>query len=492
MTTTFPKTPSFTGFNTPSRVEADVQDLNVEQGAIPPQMNGAFYRVQPEHQFPPLLGDDIAFNGDGMISMFRIHDGRCDFHQRWAKTDKWKLENEAGRALFGAYRNPLSDAEAVKGKIRGTANTNAYIHGGVLYALKEDSPALTMDPATLETGGYTRFGGKMSGETFTAHPKTDPDTGNMCAFGYASNGVLTTDMTYYEISPQGELLFEIAWQNPYYAMMHDFAITRDYALFPVMPMTSNWDRLKAGKPHFGFDTSLPGYLAVVPRKPGTTAADIRWFKGPGCFAGHVMNAWNEGTKITLDLPVAANNMMPFFPDIEDRPFDPVAARTFLSRWSVDLEQNEEAYRSERLSDMIGEFPKYDDRFTGKPYRYGWMVVIDPSQPVELKGGSAGGWVMNTLGMVDLATGTEQKYWVGPTSSIQEPCFVPRAKDAPEGDGWVVVVVNRLETRSSDLLIFEATRIADGPIATINIPVRLRFGLHGNWASLEDVQALAAI
>lgn len=489
--TTFPDTRSFTGFNTPSRVEADVQDLNVI-GTVPREIDGAFYRVQPEHQFPPLLGDDIAFNGDGMISMFRIKDGKVHFRQRWAKTDKWKLEREAGRALFGAYRNPLTDDPLVAGRIRGTANTNAYIHGGRLYGLKEDSPALAMDPATLETDGYVDFGGKMKGETFTAHPKTDPDTGNMCGFGYASKGVLTKDVTYYEISPSGELLFDVWFEAPYYCMMHDFGITKDYALFSVMPMTSNLERLQAGKPHFGFDTSLPSYLVVMPRKPGTTAADLRWFKGPGCFTAHVMNAWQEGTELHIDMPVAENNMMPFFPDIDDKPFDPMAGRTFLTRWTVDLTQNEESYGAERLSDMIGDFPRFDERLAGRKYRYGWMVVIDPSQPVELKGGSAGGWVMNTLGMVDLETGQEQKYWVGPTSSVQEPCFVPRSRNAAEGDGWILMVCNRLDTHSSDLLIFEATRIADGPIATVNIPVRLRFGLHGNWASTEQLSVLETV
>jgi carotenoid cleavage dioxygenase len=154
----------------------------------------------------------------------------------------------------------------VKGKIRGTANTNAYIHGGRLYALKEDSPALVMDPSAGNAGLH-RFRWRMKGETFTAHPKTDPATGNMCGFGYASKGLLTRDMTYYEISPEGELLYDVWFEVPYYCMMHDFAITPDYALFSVMPMTSNWERLKAGKPHFGFDTSLPTYLAVMPRKP---------------------------------------------------------------------------------------------------------------------------------------------------------------------------------------------------------------------------------
>jgi hypothetical protein len=36
----FPDTMNFTGFNTPSRIEADIADL-VHQGIIPPELNGA-------------------------------------------------------------------------------------------------------------------------------------------------------------------------------------------------------------------------------------------------------------------------------------------------------------------------------------------------------------------------------------------------------------------------------------------------------------------
>jgi carotenoid cleavage dioxygenase-like enzyme len=278
----FPQTMNYTGFNTPSRIEADIADL-VHEGSIPPELNGAFYRVQPDPQFPPRLGDDISFNGDGMITRFHLHDGQCDFRQRWAKTDKWKLENEAGKALFGAYRNPLTDDESVKGRYRSTANTNAWIHGGKLYALKEDSPALVMDAATMETEGFTHFfndktGQKMTGQTFTAHPKIDPKTGNMIAFGYASTGLCTDDCTFYEVTPEGELVHEIWFKVPYYCMMHDFGITEDYAVFNIMPSIGSWERLEKGLPHFGFDTSMPVYLGVLPRREGATGDDIRWFK----------------------------------------------------------------------------------------------------------------------------------------------------------------------------------------------------------------------
>ena len=38
---------------------------------------------------------------------------------------------------------------------------------------------------------------------------------------------------------------------------------------------------------------------------------------------------------------------------------------------------------------------------------------------------------------------------------------------------------------------EADDIEKGPIARAKIPVRLRFGLHGNWADGADLGALAA-
>jgi carotenoid cleavage dioxygenase len=486
----FPDTPNFTGFNTPSRIEADIADL-VHTGEIPAQMNGAFYRVQPDPQFPPRLADDISFNGDGMITRFHIHDGQCDFRQRWAKTDKWKLENEAGKALFGAYRNPLTDDEAVKGQIRSTANTNAFVFGGKLWAMKEDSPALVMDPATMETFGFEKFGGKMTGQTFTAHPKIDPRTGNMIAIGYAASGLCTDDVTYMEIAPSGELIREVWFKVPYYCMMHDFGVTEDYLLVHVVPSIGSWDRLEKGLPHFGFDTTMPVHLGVIPRRDGVSAEDIRWFTRDNCFASHVMNAFQDGTKIHFDIPEAKNNMFPFFPDVHGAPFNGQEAMSYLTRWTVDMASNSDQFDSiTPLTKTAGEFPRIDDRFTGLPYRYGWMLEMDYSRPVELKGGSAGGLLMNCLCLIDHATGSEQHWWCGPVSSLQEPCFIPRSADAPEGDGWIVQVCNRLEDQRSDLLLFDALDIAKGPIATIQIPIRLRFGLHGNWANADQIGLVA--
>ena len=94
--------------------------------------------------------------------------------------------------------------------------------------------------------------------------------------------------------------------------------------------------------------------------------------------------------------------------------------------------------------------------------------------------------MNCLCLIDHETKAEQHYWCGPVSSLQEPCFIPRGKDAGEGDGWIVQICNRLDESRSDLLLFDALDIEKGPIATIRIPVRMRFGLHGNWADAAEI------
>jgi carotenoid cleavage dioxygenase len=48
----FPACPIFSGVNAPCRIETDVENLEVE-GEIPREIDGAFYRVAADHQFPP-------------------------------------------------------------------------------------------------------------------------------------------------------------------------------------------------------------------------------------------------------------------------------------------------------------------------------------------------------------------------------------------------------------------------------------------------------
>ena len=467
----FPDIPMFRGVNAPSRIEVDLDDLEVD-GVIPRDLDGAFYRIAPDHQYPPRFLDDVPFNADGTVSAFRFKDGKVSLKHRYVQTQRFKAERAAGRALFGKYRNPFTDDPSVAGLSRNLANTTPVVFDGKLLALREDSPPIAMDPVTIETLGEWDFHGTLPGPTFTAHPKIDPETGQMFAFGFAAKGLYSRDVIYYEISPQGRVTHHVWFQLPYYCMLHDWGVTRDYVVFPVIPVCGvGEEALKAGRPHYAWDPSKDIFLGVLPR--GGEASDLRWFTAPNQFCSHVMNAFNEGSKVHIDVPRAEGNMFPFFPEL-DRPWDPSTAASRLTRWTVDMASNGDGFESAtRLTDFVGEFPRNDDRYQMAPYRHGWILGF--------------GGVRNSLGHVDLAAGRTTVYDAGDDTPLQEPCFIPRRPGAPEGDGYVIQTATRISEMRTDVLLYEALDIGQGPVATIRLPIRLRPGYHTRWA---DAAAIA--
>jgi carotenoid cleavage dioxygenase len=130
---TFPDLLIYRGYAAPVRIEGDVDDLEVS-GTIPPGLEGTFYRNSADPRYPPRLGTDIFLNGDGMIHMVRIEGGHADLKTRYVRTEKWKAERAARRALFGAYRNPFTDDPSVAGVDRGTGNTSVWWNRGRLFA----------------------------------------------------------------------------------------------------------------------------------------------------------------------------------------------------------------------------------------------------------------------------------------------------------------------------------------------------------------------
>ena len=327
----FPKTMAFAGYNAPSRVEADIFDLEIE-GELPAGLKGVWYRMTPDPQFAPRLGDDFFISGDGMISAFRFEDGHVDYKSRYVRTERFLAERAARRALYGAYRNRFTDEASVQGLDRTVANTSPIWHAGRLFASKEDGLPYEIDPDTLETLGRFDWDGQLKTVTVSAHPKVDPRTGELLFYGYEASGDASRDMAFCVADAEGRLVSEEWFEAPYPGMVHDFAITEDYAVFPIFPTLADLDRMKAGGLHWMSDVSQDCWVAVVPRKTGVK--DIRWFRRPGGQFFHVINAWNEGERITLDLCVSEMNSFPFIPDISGAPYDPAKASAFPSRWTL--------------------------------------------------------------------------------------------------------------------------------------------------------------
>jgi carotenoid cleavage dioxygenase len=141
----------------------------------------------------------------------------------------------------------------------------------------------------------------------------------------------------------------------------------------------------------------------------------------------------------------------------------------LVRWTFDPDAATDAIRRSPLDDMTGEFPRIDDRRTGLRHRYGGFT--GRSRP------DAG---LDSIVWLDLAAGHRSVMTVPDGDALSEPVFVARHDEAPEGDGWLLAVAWRAEQQRSELLVFDAEAVAQGPLATVQLPDRVPFGFHGNW------------
>ena len=471
----FPKTRNFTGLNRVSRLECDAHDLEIT-GEVPTDLNGAFYRCGPDPQFPPLLGDDIYINGDGIVTMLSLHDGRVDLRMRYVHTDKYKAERAAGRALFGAYRNPWTDDPSVAGIDRTTANTSILWHGGKLFALKEDGLPHQLDPLTLETVGKWNFDGRLRSKTFTAHPKLDPVSGEAVFLGYAARGdEVSDDIAIGHVGADGSLSWEQWIMPPYQSMIHDWGVTQTHVVLPIFPMSADAERLRAGGPRWEWDYDKPTYVLIMPR--GGTQEDVRIFEGPPCFSFHTMNAFTEGDLVHLDVNVG---QLPPMPDANGWIPGPDKTDQYLTRWTFDLSKRGSDFASRRLwpDGLSSDFTDPDPRWLTRPYRYGFMAARDRS--VDAHPDLLQGVFFNTVARIDHETGEVVKWTLDGNAALQEPQYVAKSPDAEEGDGYLLTVANRWPEQRGEMLIFDALRIADGPVATAHLPVFQRPVFHSAW------------
>ena len=447
----------------PMRFEADVFECEVE-GEIPPELEGAYYRTGGDRQFPT-LEDDIILNGDGMFSMFRFENGHVSFRNRYVQTERLRREREARRRLYGHYRNKYTDDESVSNLPQrdNTGNTYAFAHHGELYALREDSRPYRLDPETLDTLGVGEFGG-LESTALTAHPKIDPVTGEWWSYGVFARGEPTTDASLHVFDAQGRLTREEWFHTPYPGLSHDWGVTREHLVVPIMPLVASEKRIHKGGQYYEYDPDLPSKWGVMPRNGST--GEMRWFDIPNLVMGHVMNAYTEGDLVHVDTPVSPGNVFCFFRDKHGNLPTPAEGITQITRITFDLSKPDaEAVTLAPVEGALGDMPKIDDRYAMRKYRIGYFAFRDfPNMGV---------------GQLDWETGDMVIHQIE-GGAAQEPLFIPRSPDSPEGDGYVLTVVDRFAEKRTELLILDGNDVSRPALATVKLPFAMPMAFHGCW------------
>jgi all-trans-8'-apo-beta-carotenal 15,15'-oxygenase len=445
-------------------------DVDEIEGEVPRSLCGTLFRNGSGRN--DLNGNWFPhwFDGDGMISAIRFDGAGVHYRNRYVRTESYQDETRLGRIAhrgFGKMRpgGVLANAFRQPGNV---SNTSVLLEGKKLLSLWEGGPPYALDPETLETLGVEDFGGKVS--AFSAHPKRDPQTGEVFNFGI-DYGRRTT-LTAYRLHGGGLTRFP-AITLPYPVMNHDFVLTANYLVFCLGPILVHPLRLILGLASFDgalqWDGGRPTLILLL-RRDG--AGVPRWIETEPFFQFHFANGFEEDGALLLD--------MTRYPDYaaigeslrnywrSEWPADGMASLVPLR---VDLATSKVTnHRFE--TGAANEFPRINPQRVAMSYRYAYIANNESGQAQGLQ---------RRITRVDMGSGKTAFHDFGPDGYVGEPVFIPTRPGGEEDEGWLITLVFDASEQRTKIVGLDARDIAAKPLFVARLKHHVPFSLHGSFA-----------
>ncbi|MFN2100788.1 carotenoid oxygenase family protein [Altererythrobacter sp. MF3-039] len=436
--------PFLHGIHTPMDGELTLKDLQVT-GEIPTELDGTYVRIGP-NPFGGLRQGHHWFIGDGMVHGVRIKGGKAEWYRnRYIRSND--LEAEGGPKAVGGPRRGFGD----------TVNTNVLKMGDKTMALVEASSFPVELDEHLESVAYSDFGGGLTG-SFTAHPHQCADTGEFHAICYEGSDDKT--IRHVAMDSSGRVLREAPIAVQHGPSIHDCALTSKHVVIFDLPVRFSMKTLIAGyRFPYRWQPEHGARVGLIPRN-GT---EVRWVDVDPCYVFHIGNSFekDDGT-VVVDCCVYETMFDGEMPG-------PYGKSLGLERWTI----TPGATKVDRATlDTAGqEFPRPDERYFAKDYRYLWTMGLPEDENLEFV-------APQPLYRHDLQTGEKVTRELGEGKVPGEFVFIPRSDDAPEGDGWLVGYIIDRGSGTTDLAILDAATLSD--VARIHMPHVIPPGFHGNW------------
>ncbi len=467
--------PYLNGAWTPNFDEYDADDMEVI-GTIPTDIDGIYVR-NTENPVHDAIGRYHPFDGDGMLHMMQIKDGKAHYKNRFIRTKGFEAEQEAERSLWiGCMGKP--DRSELPGRcahpfIKDSSSTDVVVHNGqILSTFWQCGDGYRLDAQSLETLGIEDWTPKNG---ISAHPKVDLNTGELLFFNYSATAPF---MHYGVVGADNELKHYVPIDLPGSRLPHDMAFSKNYSILNDFPQY--WPEAMVAQNFYlpVYDKSLPSRFAVIPRYGHPE--DVKWFEAETTYVLHFMNAYEEGDELIMDGYFQDNprpNPLDFMPERYKAlaaNIDLHSLETHLHRWRFNLKTGETV--EERLYDEeIVEFGTINPKVAGEKHRYIYSVLGED------------GWFLFT-GLIkhDLETGRTQRYDFGEKRYGSEAPFIPRKNATSEDDGYLISFITDMELDRSECVILDAKDIAAGPVCQIILPHRICSGTHAVWANAEEL------
>jgi carotenoid cleavage dioxygenase-like enzyme len=411
---------------------------------------GRYLRNGPNPVGPQDPASYHWFTGDGMVHGIRLRDGRAEWYR-----NRWVRSADVARAL-GEEPKP----GPVHAGMDFSSNTNVIGHAGRTFAIVEAGALPYELTDELETIGACDFDGTLAGG-YTAHPKRDPDSGELYAVSYFWGWGDDVDVSLLDPGGHVRSSRRVTMGGP--VSVHDCAITERWVVLLDLPVTFSMEAAASGARFpYRWQEDYHARVGLLPRDDETT--EVVWHDVEPCYVFHVMNAYDEpGGGVVLDVVRHPSMFRTYL-------LGPSEGVPTLERWHLDGHGG--PIKEERLDDHAEEFPRVDERVVGRPHRYGYAVAADQTDGIVRTD--------SVLVCHDLERGTTVERSFGRGGAVGEAVFVPRADDAGEAEGWLLTIAYSPDRDVSALYILNAEDPAGEAQAVVELPQRVPLGFHGNW------------
>jgi all-trans-8'-apo-beta-carotenal 15,15'-oxygenase len=412
-------------------------------------------------------------DGDGMVAALTVDAGGAVFTNRFVRSVKFTREAAEQRPVFRTFGTSFPGDALKRGiGLESPVNVSVYPFGGELLAFGEQGLPWALDPATLETRGLHTFDGQLNEITpFSAHPKIDHRTGELFNFG-VSFSAQHPALNLFRFAADGRLVFRRRLPLPYPSSIHDFAISPSYLAFYVSPLILRMDSLlQQGATlmdALSWEPERGSRLMIASRASGEHVATVDIGHR---YCLHLVNAFERDGRLVVDVVEFEKPLYPEYQVVPDLFTD--TFRGHPVRLVVDPVRGAIVDRRDIGYSCSPDFPAHDPDVVGLEYDDFWMLGIS-------RAGRPGRKFFDHVVRVHWPT-EQVETFAAPAGCYfgGEPCFVPDPA-APATRGVVVCQQFDADRVASSFLVFDAFRIAAGPIATVPLPVPIPLLFHSSF------------
>lgn len=439
----------------------DTADAVIE-GRWPAALQGRYFRNGPGLLQRGGQRYRHWFDGDGLVQAWTVAQGRVSHRARFVQTEKFRAEQAAGRFLLPAFGSAFKGLPVRGPDSVNPANTSVMLFGDSLYALWEGGSAYEVDPATLATRGVKTWHPDLRGMPFSAHPKVEPD-GTVWNFG-TSGGRLAL----YQLQG-GHLRRHAVLDVGAPLLVHDFAVSQRYLVFLLAPITLDRGALRAGGSMVDamqWEGGQPMRVLLIDKADFETR---HVFELPAGMVFHFGNAWDDGGLLRVDY-VQGTSLPDFNAMVAPILRGERAPQHVGTPRVLEIDIVRRHLRVVARDETV-EFPVVDPRVVARRHRFVWYPTAIDTGPR---------WGFNGLMRLDIESAARERFSFGAQTVVEEHVLVPRPGSAREGDGWLVGMGYDIQRRRSFLSVFDAMRLADGPLARAWLPYHVPYGFHGKF------------